>query len=58
MILALSFMALCCFGRDEPGAFLQVQVAPFGLEQLADTTEGAQADPQRALDARVDWANA
>ena len=58
MILALAFMAFGGFGRDEPGAFLQIHEAPFGFKQLADSAEGAQTNPQRALDARIDRANA
>ncbi|MCY1297366.1 hypothetical protein D9M68_229750 [compost metagenome] len=36
VILALALVSLGCFGRDEPSAFLQIHVAPFGLEQLAN----------------------
>ena len=38
VILAFAFMAFGSLGGDEPGAFLQVQVAPLGLKQFADTT--------------------
>ncbi|SEJ92904.1 Uncharacterised protein [Ectopseudomonas oleovorans] len=38
VILTFAFMAFGSLGRDEPGAFLQVQVAPLGLKQFADTT--------------------
>lgn len=58
MILALALVPLCGFGRDEPGAFFQIDVAPFGFEQLADAAEGAQADPDGALHAWVDRADA
>ena len=58
VILALAFMAFGGLGRDEPRPLLQIHEAPFGLKQLADSAECAQADPQRALDARIDRANA
>lgn len=58
MILALAFMPFGRFGWDEPGAFFRIDVAPFGFEQFADATEGAEADPHGALHAWVDWAHA
>lgn len=58
VILALALVALGGLGRDEPGTFFQIDMAPFGFEQLADSAEGAEADPHGALHAWVDWANA
>lgn len=58
MILSLALVSLGGFGWDEPGAFFQIDMAPFGFEQFADAAEGAQADPHGALDAWVDRANA
>ena len=58
MILSLALVSFGSFGRDEPGAFFQIDVAPFGFEQFADAAEGAQADPNGALHARVDRADA
>ncbi|TYP61500.1 hypothetical protein A9A72_124236 [Stutzerimonas stutzeri] len=50
VILALAFMTFGGFGWDEPSSLLQVDVTPLGLKQFTDTAEGAQADPQSALD--------
>ncbi len=58
VILALSFMPLGGLGRDEPGAFFQIHMAPFGFEQLTDTAKGAQANPDGALHAWIDGADA
>lgn len=58
VILALALVSLGRFGRDEPGAFFQIDMAPFGFEQFADAAEGAQADPDGALHAWVDRADA
>ncbi len=58
VILALALVALGGLGRDEPGALFQIDVAPFGFEQFADAIEGAQADPNGALHARVEQADA
>ncbi len=58
VILALTLVALGRFGRDEPSAFLQIHVAPFGFEQFADAAEGAQADPYGALHARINRTDA
>lgn len=58
MILAFTLVALGGLGRDEPGAFFQINVAPFGFEQFADAAEGAEADPHGALHAWVDRADA
>lgn len=58
MILALALVALGGFGRDEPGTFLQIHMPPSGFEQLTDTAEGAQADPDCALHTWIDGADA
>ncbi len=58
VVLAFALMPFGGFGRDEPGAFLQIHMAPFGLEQLTNTAEGAKANPYGALHAKVDWSNA
>lgn len=58
MILALAFVPFGGLGWDEPGAFFQIDVAPFGFEQFADAAEGAQADPHGTLHAWVDRADA
>lgn len=58
MILALALVSLGGLGRDEPGAFFQIDVAPFGFEQFADAAECAQTDPHGALHARIDRADA
>lgn len=58
MILAFALVSLGGFGGDEPGTFLQIHIPPFGFEQLTDTAEGAQADPDSALHAWIDRADA
>ncbi|MNL32934.1 hypothetical protein D3C87_1548180 [compost metagenome] len=37
------------FTREEPGLLFQIDIFPFGLEQLANPAQGAQADPEREL---------
>lgn len=58
VILALALVALSGLGRDEPGAFFQIDMAPFGFEQFSNTAEGTQADPDGALHARIDRTDA
>ncbi|MNR62079.1 hypothetical protein D3C85_1840000 [compost metagenome] len=37
------------FTGEEPGLPVQIDIFPFGLQQLANPTQGAQADPEREL---------
>lgn len=58
VILTLALVSLGGFGWDEPGAFFQIDMTPFGFEQFADSAESAQADPYGTLHPWADRAGA
>ncbi|MCY1450364.1 hypothetical protein D9M71_671640 [compost metagenome] len=37
------------FAGDEPGLLVQIDIFPFGLQQLANPAQRAQADPECEL---------
>jgi hypothetical protein len=49
VVLFLAPGAFDVFTGEEPGLLVQVDIFPFGLQQLANPAQGAQADPEREL---------
>ena len=49
VVLFLAAGAFNVFAGEEPGLLVQIDIFPFGLEQLANPAQGAQADPEREL---------
>ncbi len=49
VVLLLAPGAFDVFAREEPRLLIQIDIFPFGLEQLSNPAQGAQADPEREL---------
>ncbi|EJM48101.1 hypothetical protein PMI28_05677 [Pseudomonas sp. GM48] len=49
MVLFLTPGAFDVFTGEEPGLLVQIDIFPFGLQQLANPAQRAQADPEREL---------
>ncbi|MNR44302.1 hypothetical protein D3C85_1630220 [compost metagenome] len=49
VVLFLAASAFDVFTGEEPGLLVQIDIFPFGLQQLANPAQGAQADPEREL---------
>ncbi|MNP43348.1 hypothetical protein D3C76_1371630 [compost metagenome] len=49
VVLFLAAGAFDVFTGEEPGLLVQIDIFPFGLQQLANPAQGAQADPEREL---------
>ena len=49
VVLFLASGAFDVFAGEESGLPVQVNIFPFGLQQLAYPTQGAQTDPEREL---------
>ncbi|MNY72503.1 hypothetical protein D3C86_2110790 [compost metagenome] len=49
VVLFLAAGAFDVFAGEEPGLPVQIDIFPFGLQQLANPAQGAQADPEREL---------
>ena len=49
VVLFLAPGAFDVLAGEEPGLLVQIDIFPFGLQQLANPAQGAQADPKREL---------
>lgn len=49
VVLFLAPGAFDVFAGEEPGLLVQIDILPFGLEQLANPAQRAQVDPEREL---------
>lgn len=49
MVVLFFSVAFDVFAEEEPGLPVQIDILPFGLEQLTNTAQRAQADPQCQL---------
>jgi hypothetical protein len=49
VVLFLAPAAFDVFTGEESGLLVQIDIFPFGLQQLANSAQGAQADPEREL---------
>jgi hypothetical protein len=49
VVLFLAACAFDVFAGEEPRLLVQIDIFPFGLQQLAYPAQGAQADPEREL---------
>ena len=49
VVLFLATSAFDIFAGEEPDLLVQIDIFPFGLQQLAYPTQGAQTDPEREL---------
>ncbi|VVP14745.1 hypothetical protein PS850_03556 [Pseudomonas fluorescens] len=49
VVLLLAASALTFFTREEPRLPVQIDIFPFGLQQLANPAQRTQADPEREL---------
>ena len=47
VVLFLAPDAFDVFAGEEPGLLVQIDIFPFGLQQLANPTQRAQADPEQ-----------
>ena len=49
VVLFLAPGAFDVFAGEEPGLPVQIDILPFGLEQLTNPAQRAQANPEREL---------
>lgn len=49
VVLFLAASAFDIFAGKEPRLLVQIDIFPFGLQQLANPAQRAQADPEREL---------
>ena len=49
VVLFLAAGAFDVFTGEESGLLVQIDIFPFGLQQLANPAQRAQADPEREL---------
>jgi hypothetical protein len=49
VVMFLVASAFDVFARHEPGMLVEIDIFPFGLQQLANAAQRAQADPRREL---------
>ena len=50
--MVVLFLGACVFDvftGEKPGLLVQIDIFPFGLQQLANPAQRAQADPEREL---------